>query len=213
MTTQVELQRLTLATVSSDLPIAGDTGTDTVSPLTDTPTFTGGVGVDTSIATDTVTFDIGQAVGTTDDVEFAKVTATEESHIKIVTSNSVIVTQKELVLAGQTTDATATEIFHDGLYTVDIASGVTAKFKATIVATDGTDNVALTKTGLTSERFCTTSPIGNVITETFAEDLGNNWDIEVTADDANDKLKVEVTGEVPKNYRLDSIFRNFEVKR
>ena len=96
-------------------PIAGDTGTDTVSPLTDT-TFTGGVGVDTSIATDTVTFDIGQAVGTTDDVEFAKVTATEESHIKIVTSNSVIVTQKELVLAGQTTDATATEIFpNDGL--------------------------------------------------------------------------------------------------
>ena len=211
---QGRITAASVATVSSDLPIAGDTGTDTVSLLTDTLTFTGGVGVDTSIATDTVTFDIGQAVGTTDDVEFAKVTATEESHIKIVTSNSVIVTQKELVLAGQTTDATATEIFlNDGSSTVDIASGVTAKFKATIVATDGTDNVALTKTGLIQNVSGTTSLIGNVITETFAEDSGNNWDIEVTADDPSDKLKVEVTGEVSKTIDWTVFLEISEVKR
>ena len=58
------------ATVSSDLPIAGDTGTDTVSLLTDTLTFTGGTGVTTSVASDTVTISIGQPVGTTDDVQF-----------------------------------------------------------------------------------------------------------------------------------------------
>ena len=121
---RVELQRLTLQQQERFLPIAGDTGTDTVSLLTDTLTFTGGTGVDTSVASDTLTIGIGQAVGTDDDVEFAKITATEESHIKIVTTNSVEVTQKELVLAGQTTDATATEIFlNDGSSTVDIASG------------------------------------------------------------------------------------------
>ena len=204
----------TTTTISTDLPVAGDTGTDTISLLTDTLTFTGGVGVDTSIATDTLTIDIGQAVGTTDDVEFAKVTATEESHIKIVTSNSVTVTQKDLVLAGQTTDATATEIFlNDGSSTVDIASGVTAKFKATIVATDGTDNVALTKTGLIQNVSGTTSLIGTVITETFAEDSGNNWDIDVTADDPNDKLKVEVTGEVSKTIDWTVFLEISEVKR
>ena len=51
--------------------------------------------------------------------------------------------------------------------TVDIASGVTAKFKATIVATDGTDTVALTKTGLIQNVSGTTSPIGTVITQNF----------------------------------------------
>ena len=203
-----------IATVSSDLPIAGDTGTDTLSLLTDTLTFTGGTGVDTSVASDTLTIDIGQAVGTTDDVEFAKVTATEESHIKIVTSNSVAVTQKELVLAGQTTDATATEIFlNDGSSEVEIESGVTAKFKATIVATDGTDTVALTKTGLIQNVSGTTSLIGTVITETFAEDSGNNWDIEVTADDANDKLKVEVTGEASKTIDWTVFLEISEAKR
>ena len=203
-----------IATVSSDLPIAGDTGTDTVSLLTDTLTFTGGTGVDTSVASDTLTIGIGQAVGTDDDVEFAKITATEESHIKIVTTNSVEVTQKELVLAGQTTDATATEIFlNDGSSTVDIASGVTAKFKATIVATDGTDTVALTKTGLIQNVSGTTSLIGTVITETFAEDSGNNWDIEVTADDANDKLKVEVTGEASKTIDWTVFLEISEAKR
>ena len=203
-----------IATVSSDLPIAGDTGTDTLSLLTDTLTFTGGTGVDTSVASDTLTIGIGQAVGTTDDVEFAKVTATEESHIKIVTSNSVAVTQKELVLAGQTTDATATEIFlNDGSSEVEIESGVTAKFKATIVATDSTDTVALTKTGLIQNVSGTTSLIGTVITETFAEDSGNNWDIEVTADDANDKLKVEVTGEASKTIDWTVFLEISEAKR
>ena len=62
---------------------------------------------------DTLTIGIGQAVGTDDDVEFAKITATEEPHIKIVTTNSVEVTQKELVPAGQTTDATATDFTMD----------------------------------------------------------------------------------------------------
>ena len=54
---------------------------------------------------------------------------------------------------------------------------------------------------------------GNVITETFAEDSGNNWDIEVTADDPSDKLKVEVTGEVSKTIDWTVFLEISEVKR
>ena len=64
------------ATVSSDLPIAGDTGTDTVSLLTDTLTINGGTGVTSSVASDTFTLEIGQDVATTANVEFADITAT-----------------------------------------------------------------------------------------------------------------------------------------
>ena len=204
----------TVATVSSDLPIAGDTGTDTVSLLTDTLTFTGGVGVITTVATDAVTIDIGQSVGTTDDVEFAKVTATEESHIKIVTSHSVIVTQKELVLAGQTTDATPTEIFlNDGTGKIAIASGATAKFKATIVCTDGTDTAAFSVTGLIQNVAGTTSLIGTNILETIAEDSGSVWSAALTADDSADYLKIVVTGEASKTIDWTVFMDVSEVKR
>ena len=161
------------ATVSSDLPIAGDTGTDTVSLLTDTLTINGGTGVTSSVASDTFTLEIGQDVATTANVEFADITAsgtttaTEQALTTVTTSNSVEVTQKEIVLAGRTTDATATEItLNDGTSKVDIASGVTAKFKATFVAADGTDTAALVKTGIIANNGGTTAPIGTNVTET-----------------------------------------------
>ena len=56
-------------------PLAGDTGTDTVSPLTDTLTINGGTGVTSSVAFDTFTLEIGQDVATTANVEFADITA------------------------------------------------------------------------------------------------------------------------------------------
>lgn len=202
------------STVSSDLPIAGDTGTDTVSLLTDTLTIAGGVGVSTSVNNDTVTVDIGQPVGITDDVTFGELTTTEQSKTTITTSNSVVVTQKEIVLAGQTTDATTTEIFlNDGSSTVDIVSGSTAKFKATFVATDGTDTAAFVKTGLIQNISGTTTIIGTNVVETFAEDSGNLWSATITADDANDYLKVEVTGEASKTIDWTVFLEISEVKR
>ena len=260
------------ATVSSDLPIAGDTGTDTVSLLTDTLTFTGGVGVTTTVATDAVTIDIGQDVSTTSDVTFNDVTVSgdlsvlgtltsinsnntelkdniitlnqgevgagvslgsagieidrgSESNVRfawdetsdqwttqtqpISTGNitageeiqngistvNVTVNNRNIVMAGRTTDATPTELFlNDGSSKIDIASGTTAKFKATFVATDGTDTAAFSYTGIVHNQGGTTSLIGINILETIAEDTNNYWSSAVTADDANDYLKISVTG-------------------
>lgn len=61
------------ASISTDLDVSGDTGTDTISLATDTLTFTGGTGVDTSVSAGVVTIDIGQDVGTTANVEFGSV--------------------------------------------------------------------------------------------------------------------------------------------
>lgn len=61
------------ASISTDLGIAGDSGSDTISLASDTLTFSGGTGVTTSVASDTLTIDIGQDVGTTANVEFGSV--------------------------------------------------------------------------------------------------------------------------------------------
>ena len=282
----------TVATVSSDLPIAGDTGADTVSLLTDTLTFTGGVGVTTTVATDAVTIDIGQSVGTTDDVTFNDVTvsgdlevlgtltslnttnteitdntiilnqgetgagvtagssgievargtesnvsfifeesgdnwstgdirlvtgdlhAGEEIKSTITTSGGIVVNDRNIVLAGQTTDATPTEIYlNDGTGKIEIASGATAKFKATIVCTDTTDTAAFNITGLIQNVAGTTSLIGTNIVETIAEDSGSNWLTAITADDSADYLKIVVTGEASKTIDWTVFLDISEVKR
>mgnify|MGYP003307102596 CR=1 FL=1 len=98
------------ATVSSDLPIAGDTGTDTVSLLTDTLTFTGGTGVTTSVASDTVTISIGQPVGTTDDVQFNNVQVDGTLTSDDITSTNISIAGNATITGDLTVSGTTTSV-------------------------------------------------------------------------------------------------------
>jgi hypothetical protein len=70
--------RITLASsasISTDLAITADTGSDTISLLTDSLGFIGGTGVATSISNNAVTFTIGQDVATNATVTFESINA------------------------------------------------------------------------------------------------------------------------------------------
>jgi hypothetical protein len=58
---------VTTNTISTGLGIAGDTGTDTVSLLTDTLTFEGGTGITSTVSNNKVTVDIDSTVATLSD--------------------------------------------------------------------------------------------------------------------------------------------------
>lgn len=98
------------ATVSSDLPIAGDTGTDTVSLLTDTLTFTGGTGVTTSVASDTVTINIGQPVATTDNVQFNNVQVDGTLTSDDITSTNISIAGNATITGDLTVSGTTTSV-------------------------------------------------------------------------------------------------------
>ena len=140
--------------------------------------------------------------------------AGEEIKSSITTSGGIVVNDRNIVLAGQTTDATPTEIYlNDGTGKIEIASGATAKFKATVVCTDGTDTAAFNVTGIIQNVAGTTSLIGTNIIETIAEDSGSVWSQAITADDSADYLKIVVTGEASKTIDWTVFMDVSEVKR
>jgi len=109
--------RLTAASyesISTDLDISADTGTDTISLATETLTFTGGTGVTTSAASGVVTIEIGQAVSTSDDVEFASVatdTIKDSAGVTALTMSGANVTVAgNLTVSGTTTTVNSTTL-------------------------------------------------------------------------------------------------------
>lgn len=104
--------RLTAAgevSVSTELSVAGDSGTDSVNLLTDTLTVSGGTGVSTSVSNGEVTIDIGQDVGTTADVTFNDVTVSGTLYTDDITANDVTVAGN-LTVSGTTTTVNSTTI-------------------------------------------------------------------------------------------------------
>jgi hypothetical protein len=103
---QGQITAANTTTISTDLSIAGDSGSDSVTLLNDTLTFSGGTGVSTLVSNNTVEISIGQDVSNTANVTFNIVEATESINTgNIVISGNTISTSAantELILDSTT---------------------------------------------------------------------------------------------------------------
>ena len=103
------------------------------------------------------------------------------------------------VLRGSTTNATFTEIFLDGASArMVVPDDTTWAFDALIVARLGTQqaSAAYNVFGCIDNESGTVALVGSVQKGTPIEDNPNasDWDVQFTADDTNDSLKLEVKG-------------------
>jgi hypothetical protein len=98
------------ATISTALSIAGNTGTDTVNTGTDTLTFAGGTGISTAVTNNQVSFAIGQAVGTTDNVTFNNVTVNGSLNSDDITAANISVAGNATITGNLTVQGTTTTV-------------------------------------------------------------------------------------------------------
>lgn len=105
--------RLTAAgtvSVATNLSIAGNTGTDTVSLLTDTLTVTGGVGVLTTVTNNTITIDLPQALAPTSNVIFNDVTVNGTLNSNDITAANINIDGNASITGNLTVLGTVTTV-------------------------------------------------------------------------------------------------------
>lgn len=100
---------------------------------------------------------------------------------------------KNMVMAIQTTNAIPTEVLLNGGSKITIATGTTAMFKITFVATSGPDAASFIVRGIVDNNGSGVRLIGVNITETIA-DSDQPWTGAASANIANNSLKIVVTG-------------------
>ena len=91
----------TTSSISTDLNISSDTGSDTVSLGSDTLQFAGGTGITTSITGDTVTHAIDDTVVTLNDTQTLANKTINNSDITLSSGNTINVENGNLTLADQ----------------------------------------------------------------------------------------------------------------
>lgn len=100
-------------------------------------------------------------------------------------------------LRNTTTNSTQTELFTDGSSAaISVSSGCVVTIRASYVAAGVTAGGGYLVTAVLENEGGTTALIGSATTTTVGEDE-TNWDVTITADDANDEINVLVTGEAP----------------
>lgn len=158
---------VTTANIATSLSIAGGSGTDTVSLLTDTLTFTGGTGVTTAVTNNTVTFSIGQAVNTTSNVQFNNVTVDGTLFSNDITATNVNVDGNAIITGNLTVQGTTTTV---NSVTVSVADKNIEISKDATTAAEA-DGAGITVTGPT---------VAATITYTAVDDRWNlNKDLNV----------------------------------
>ena len=118
--------------------------------------------------------------------------------------------------SGTTLNATPTEIFIGGIAStrLSIATDSAIGFKGTVIAIDTTTNDSKfwKIEGLIKNIAGTTNMIGSATIITVAEDSGASlFDVTVSADDANDSLKLEVTGDASNQVEWSARIELIEV--
>ena len=127
---------VTTAAISSSLSISGGTGTDTVAVGTDTLAFAGGTGVTTTVTNNQVSFAIGQAVATTDNVSFNNVLVNGTLTSDDITSGSISIAGNATITGNLTVQGTTTTINSTAVAISDLNITL-AKDATTAVAANG----------------------------------------------------------------------------
>ena len=105
--------RLTAAgtvAVATNLSISGNSGTDTVSLLTDTLTITGGTGITTAVTNNTVTISLPQAVGPTSNVVFNDATINGTLYSNDITAANINIDGNASITGNLTVLGTVTTV-------------------------------------------------------------------------------------------------------
>lgn len=111
---------VTTAAISTALSIAGGTGTDTVALGVDTLTFAGGTGVTTTVTNNQVSFAIGQAIGTTDNVTFNNVAVNGTLSSDDITAANISVAGNATITGNLTVQGTTTTINSTAVAITDV---------------------------------------------------------------------------------------------
>ncbi len=146
---------VTTAAVASNLNIAGDTGTDAVSLLTDTLSFIGGTGITSSVTNNVVTFDVDNTVAlkadklsvfaATTSAELASVISDETGSGALVFANSPTLVAPNIGAATATSVNKLNIVAPVTSATLNIANGATlATTGAYVVTLNSTANSTVT---------------------------------------------------------------------
>lgn len=158
--------RLTAAgtvSVATNLSVAGNSGTDTISLLTDTLTVTGGVGITTAVTDNTITISLPQAVAPTSNVTFNDATINGTLYSNDITAANINIDGNASITGNLTVLGTVTTVNSTtvaiGDKNIELAKdatsaamadggGITIRgpvVPATILYTSGTDRWAFNK--------------------------------------------------------------------